>query len=483
MTWPNVLALAVFVCVCGFIAYWGDILGRRMGKRRLTIFGLRPRYTAIVTTTITGMLIAVFTIAVMVIASDSAHQLVLRGAQILKEHRAAQEAYARATKELSYQRRVAVEAREDAKEAVRQRNLLTAEIARLTGELGRLRADLRKSKAALVLAEKRLRVLTAERERLTQDVKTLRADLDQNREVLAKAQGELSTTKADLESAREQLANAQTDITAAKREIEARKQEISEREKDIARLEEKRARLETWLRNELAPKYKALLERRIIFGVNEEIARRVIRCDQPKADIRRELLALLDDADSVARAKGAEAGDNPRSVEIIHVKLETGTQGEEVPFTESQIIDAVVDNISADSGSVVVLVVSIGNSVDGEQALVDLIPCSNVLVYSAGDEIADTTIDGSLSRGRILESLVTFLRTEVRAAAIAHSVIPRRDEEGQLSVGTIDDWDQVFDLLDRIRAAGKPVRVKAVAKKDTWSADLLAVDLVAGDSQ
>src|SRR3954470_23750643 len=51
----------VLLALCGFIAYVGDLLGRRLGKKRLSVFGLRPKHTAILLTVITGVLIAAVT--------------------------------------------------------------------------------------------------------------------------------------------------------------------------------------------------------------------------------------------------------------------------------------------------------------------------------------------------------------------------------------------------------------------------------------
>jgi len=39
------------------VAYLGDIVGTRIGKRRISLFGLRPRHTSSVITVITGILI------------------------------------------------------------------------------------------------------------------------------------------------------------------------------------------------------------------------------------------------------------------------------------------------------------------------------------------------------------------------------------------------------------------------------------------
>ena len=43
----------------GLIALLGDRLGMRMGKRKLSLFGLRPKYTSMVITVITGLTISV----------------------------------------------------------------------------------------------------------------------------------------------------------------------------------------------------------------------------------------------------------------------------------------------------------------------------------------------------------------------------------------------------------------------------------------
>jgi len=47
-----------FVLVAGLVAYIGDRVGHQVGRRRLTLFGLRPKYTSTIVAVATGMLIA-----------------------------------------------------------------------------------------------------------------------------------------------------------------------------------------------------------------------------------------------------------------------------------------------------------------------------------------------------------------------------------------------------------------------------------------
>lgn len=64
-----ILVLAV---VGGLIAFIGDKLGSKIGKKKLSVFGLRPYHTSVLMTVITGILIASITLVTMAVASDSA---------------------------------------------------------------------------------------------------------------------------------------------------------------------------------------------------------------------------------------------------------------------------------------------------------------------------------------------------------------------------------------------------------------------------
>lgn len=66
------LTVVIIMIVAGLIAYIGDRVGHQVGRRRLTLFGLRPRYTSTIVAVGTGMLIA---LGVTGIAIGSSHQV------------------------------------------------------------------------------------------------------------------------------------------------------------------------------------------------------------------------------------------------------------------------------------------------------------------------------------------------------------------------------------------------------------------------
>ncbi|MHB0912604.1 MAG: DUF3084 domain-containing protein [Armatimonadota bacterium] len=432
VTWRVLVVLVLFVLTGGFIAYWGDLLGRRMGKHRMSIFGLRPRYTAIFTTTVTGMLIVALSIAALWTVSERVRMLMLHGDRIISEAKMkerqladAKADYTRASKQLSTERRTLALAR-------MQRDQLSAEVDRITASLRTLKENLRRNEAALAVAKR--------------------------------------------------------DLSVSKKEILSRRKEIGKQKEVIASLEARRDSLQQVIRKlaedvgdaiDWYPRYIALRERKITFTYGEEIARKVIEGRHPKAEVRAEVVALLEEASNLAKNLGAKVEANGRAVEIKPIKIVT-EEGSRF-LKEDESIDALAENISGSSGNVVVRVVSIGNSVDGESILVDMVSNYNKLIYSSGDEVTSAVFDGGKSRGSIFGDLVQFFRNDVRAAAMAKGIIPVTAEDGEPSVGRPISGDELFDLVDAIKAHGGSVRVRALAVHDTWSADSLEIRLAVGD--
>jgi len=70
----GVVLVPLLILVSGGIAYVGNLVGRAIGRRRLTLLGLRPRHTAQIVTVATGMIITVVTVAAVLLVSRDARQ-------------------------------------------------------------------------------------------------------------------------------------------------------------------------------------------------------------------------------------------------------------------------------------------------------------------------------------------------------------------------------------------------------------------------
>ena len=75
----GVLLIVVLIITGGAIAFIGDRLGSKVGKKKLSIFGLRPRHTSIIVTIFTGVCITTLTFGVMAAFGFSINTLTMFG--------------------------------------------------------------------------------------------------------------------------------------------------------------------------------------------------------------------------------------------------------------------------------------------------------------------------------------------------------------------------------------------------------------------
>jgi hypothetical protein len=68
--------------IAGGIAYIGDRVGHQVGRKRLTLFGLRPKYTSTIVAVATGMLIALSVTLVALVGSQQVRDAFFRLGQI-----------------------------------------------------------------------------------------------------------------------------------------------------------------------------------------------------------------------------------------------------------------------------------------------------------------------------------------------------------------------------------------------------------------
>ncbi len=62
--------VAFVMALAGIVAYVGDRVGHQVGRRRLSLYGIRPRYTSTIIAIATGMIIALVVTLVAIFASE-----------------------------------------------------------------------------------------------------------------------------------------------------------------------------------------------------------------------------------------------------------------------------------------------------------------------------------------------------------------------------------------------------------------------------
>ena len=80
----GIMLIVVLVLTGGVIAFIGDRLGSKVGKKKLSLFGMRPKHTSILVTIVTGILITTVTFGVLAVASENV-RTALFGMEKLRE--------------------------------------------------------------------------------------------------------------------------------------------------------------------------------------------------------------------------------------------------------------------------------------------------------------------------------------------------------------------------------------------------------------
>ena len=152
--------------VGGFIAYLADKMGSKIGKKKMSVFGLRPKHTSILLTVTGGTIIAVLTIGVMAVSSQSARTALFGMDKLQKE-----------LKLLNAEKAEATVALDAAKERVEEQNKkiseLDAKMQASMRENDAMEAKLAEVNSMYSKAQEELTTLTESKAQLTSEIEEL----------------------------------------------------------------------------------------------------------------------------------------------------------------------------------------------------------------------------------------------------------------------------------------------------------------------
>ena len=178
----GITLIFVLAVVGGVIAFIGDRLGTRIGKKKLSIFGLRPRHTAVIVTIFTGICITTVTFGIMAAVSENVRTALFgmdRLNAMIAETRTALDS---TSEELERAKSAQEKASDELKKS-------EEEITRLEGEQSNLRAEserLSVGNRALMMEKEGLISLngrlSGENEMLLSDIRTLGVRANELRE-------------------------------------------------------------------------------------------------------------------------------------------------------------------------------------------------------------------------------------------------------------------------------------------------------------
>ncbi|MFN3689955.1 MAG: DUF3084 domain-containing protein [Fimbriimonadales bacterium] len=492
MTLTMLLIVTLLTLFGGVLAYAGDWLGRKLGKQRLSLFGIRPRYTATLITTLTGCLTVALTVIGMTLANESFRAWITRGDQILHELRANEANL----KELQVRNAELQRANEQIRAA---QTRLSAELKQLEAEYQARLKQVQQLEAQLVQAQQQLRQSTAQlaqaqaqlkqarqtREQLQQQIQTTRAQVD----ALERQQAQLRRQNDEFAQQGAALASENAKLDSENRRLQAQNQQLAEHNRQLAQenqqletqnsiLLERNAQLRRQ-RDELDRAAQELVQLAnirlspIAVQIGEELGRVAIPAGWSEVRVRQALQDLLNLADRTARERGATPASGYTRAVFIPEKRVRLASGEQVEITESESLEAVLQNIRASGDSVVAVAVALTNTAQGEPAPIELRLFRNRKVFEEGEEIARLSVDCRPDRNP-LGQVLTFLQTEVRERAINAGILPRQERGGSPPTVGETSPETLLELMEQARQC-RTERVLLIvrAAKTTYAGDML----------
>jgi len=414
--------IVALVATGGVVAWIGDIVGYRLGRRRVSLFGIRPRTTAVLIGICSGALISIVTITALSLTSKHVRTALFTMDQLQADLDRLEDQTEKQKDQIEKHRRAADRTEERRRQAEEGEATARADVARLESDMAQKRRSLTR----------------------------LRADLARVQEL----QRRYEASNQELEQKASELAKA---IEKGQVELEATQDELKRTEEYLAFV-----------------KFGVVVEDPII-TTQDELARAVIDTTQPTPDVRAAVVRLLEQASEYAVEKGARAGSNGRAVRYLLVASVTdGTEATMRGVPEGEAIDQFVEHLLQEPHKSHAVRAIAGVSAWREQqvkVILDRRP--NKLVFVKGDVAGTMVVDGSLPDAGLWQAIMALLTLRVRSEAHARRMLTVPNER---TYGSIEHTE-VFAAMEQIRAHKGPVRVEAVVAEDTWTVGPLELDL------
>lgn len=521
--------LTLFVLFVGLtlatavIAYWSDNLGKKLGKKRVSLWNMRPRTTATFLTIASSWVIMTFTLVVLLIVWAPLRQSLLRYqtvkaqeqilrksagelkktigdlngriAQLTAQTKNAQQSLAgvqqqlddaqKAAQKAGKEREIAVNsarlaqqsarvAASRASEAARNERAAQANLKSVSAQLGatqaqkqaaqaqynRAKTQLRNAQTEVGKATIQVQKANAEVEKANRNVEKANAKFEAAQSKLAQAQGDLLLAKNSEEKS---LANA---TAAEKRARDAQKQ-VRESYKQVLVLDEQVIEAQKQV-DELEKQANAFYLSDVRVPVNRTIAAQSFDQTPSFSQARDQLRGLFNRAGTEIVPKML-----PGATLELRSFLNVG-QSDAVELSPDEIYNNLATVISRSRDALSVRLISARNHRLGDKELEArfvVVPIRTAL--ETDSELASADVDGRASDARLFSALVSLV-DEARETASSRGVTPPLSPEMPTFYAPGAN-EQLFQTLRAINTLKGPARVRILALQPISTVDQLRV--------
>jgi len=406
--------IGAVVILSGLIAYIGDRIGMKMGKKRVSLFGLRPRYSSIIITIVTGILIAVLSVTILLAVYSELRQALFNINDVLTR--------------LEY----------------------------LNEELENRDQELAERDQELEARDQELSSLQQEIEAREEEIASKEAEIKAREDEIAKKDQEIAAVERELEELtqnRDELQNRVNELSSQRKELET---QVNELESQIAELEADYDKLRE-VANQLQAGVIYYMGEDMVYQKGDVIYTDVLEGGRSEQETISALNKYLQAANELAREKE------------IEVNEETGMA---LRLQTEDILNAARIIYNMDPGSrVIVSLAARVNVPQNDWLYANFQLYEDFKVFEQGQLISSREISAEQSSEEIETELEALLQ-DINEKAINQGLLP--DNSGQ--VGSIN-FSQFYDLVNQVRLSGGRVKVNIYADTDIWRQDRLSDNL------
>lgn len=368
----GLVLIAILGIMGGAIAYIGDKIGTKVGKKKLTLFGLRPKYTSIIVAVTTGILITASTLTILTIVSL------------------------------------------DVRTALFGMEKLRGELTSLSAEVDQKNEELEANQLLLNAKEEEYNNLVSRTAVVTSQLANVRAQLDSVIEQRNQATVALSKAREDYSNARKDLKKAKVDIAAletTKKTLATRVADLSRArdilKSDVDRLSEATAKLSLGI--------KYLRQGTVLYRANEVLATTVIETSGQQE--QSQLLSVIQETNRKLLQRIGKQGTDAQMLLVSQPDFEKA-----------------IKTLQQSDSSMVVRIVTHGNTVIDEPVVAHLELYPNKQIFTKGETVAQATIDVEQKEKDIEQAVLQFLQ-QVNSASVAKGILadPLQGTVGSIS--------------------------------------------------
>ena len=431
----GIIIIILLIILSGLIAYLGDQIGMKVGKKRISIFGLRPKYSSIIITVITGILIAGLSIAILLTVYGSLREAIFNINKVVVRLENLDEELSQKDKEL--------------KNMKKEINTKSDELEKLQSQKTNLESKLTELQKELDLVENEL--------------KTTKSELTNTKKELKNTDEELRNTKKELKSAEKNIVSLRENRDKLNKRISELNKQKTKLESKVTSLNEKMSKLTedyeiaSKLANRLGEDMYYYMREDMVYQKGDTIYAKVIEGGQSEDKTINELNQFLTEANKAAKNRPIKVDkDTGMALEL---------QTEDILYTAR-----VLYNMERGQQAIVSLVSSV-NVPKNEWLKANFVLEKNFKVFAKDDFIASKVVDANDQTEKI-DSELRSLLAEVNKKAIENGLIT--DSEGQ--VGSID-FINFYQLVENVKSKNERIRVNVYANKDIWRNDRLGSNI------